>query len=176
MVAQQSYPPTPPGHQRHLLAVPFETDLSFAEIVTAPDPYEEGVDEEERTRRHRLQQQQLADDHRRIGEAAAAIVEPMNGTHWHDTAICSATPSRPRKCLLSRDSPARPTSQNSTSPNSTSPKADGHRSSRSSASGQPGRRLDAGSPRVVAEYLGGPGSSWRRTVRTAGVVRSASGS
>jgi len=79
MVAQQSYPPTPPGHQRHLLAVPFETDLSFAEIVTAPDPYEEGVDEEERTRRHRLQQQQLADDHRRIGEAAAAIVEPMNG-------------------------------------------------------------------------------------------------
>lgn len=79
MVAQQSYPPTPPGHQRHLLAVPFETDFCFVGIVTAPDPYEEGIDEEERTRRHRLQQQQLADYHRRVGEAAAAIIEQMSG-------------------------------------------------------------------------------------------------
>ncbi|GAB2713050.1 hypothetical protein [Nocardia thraciensis] len=79
MTALDEIPPTPHGHQRHLLAVPFETDFSFAEVVTAPDPNEAGIDENERTRRHQLRRQQLDEYHRRVAEAATAVVEQMSG-------------------------------------------------------------------------------------------------
>ncbi|MFJ1460921.1 hypothetical protein [Nocardia sp. N2S4-5] len=79
MAALDEIPPTPHGHQRHLLAVPFETDFSFTSIVTGPDPDENGIDENERARRHRLRREHLDEYHRRVSDAAYAVVEQMSG-------------------------------------------------------------------------------------------------
>ncbi|WP_067469795.1 hypothetical protein [Nocardia amamiensis] len=73
------FPSTPRGHQRHLLAIPFETDFTFDDVVTVADPLEQGITDEERVHRHQAQHEQIAEYNRRVGEAALRVVEQMAG-------------------------------------------------------------------------------------------------
>jgi hypothetical protein len=72
-----SFPPVPPGHDRHLLAIPFEVDFTFYDVVTGPDPLDPEIDDIERRRRNQLRSAQITEYQRRVGLAAARLAGAM---------------------------------------------------------------------------------------------------
>lgn len=72
-----SPPPLAAGHARHLLAIPFEVDFTFYDIVTGADPLDPDIDDAERRARNQLRGAQITEYQRRVGVAAQCIVDQM---------------------------------------------------------------------------------------------------